>query len=273
MRKVLIPTDFSDNASNAVKYTFDMFRGLDDIEYVLLNAYDVPHGGSNTMLVSITDILKKDSELGLKRCMEKMNMDPEKHNVRTISMHGTLSSVIEEILKKEDFNLIVMGTLGAGGLKKVLLGSNTSDVVKKIKRPILIVPHAARFERPERILLTSDFKPIRRDLQIEQLKDFAGRMNSEIMVLNVHEERVKIDLEKAKITSGLDGLLKGIKTTYHDTISEDIIEGIDEFITANNIKILAMIVRQLNFIDSIFHRSLTKEMAMHTHIPMLALHD
>jgi nucleotide-binding universal stress UspA family protein len=191
MRKILIPTDFSENASNAVRYAFDMFHGIEDVEYVLLNAYDVPHGGSNTMLVSITDILKKDSEAGLKKCLKKMEMDTEKHNIRTISMHGTLSAVIEEILKKEDFNLIVMGTLGAGGLKKVLLGSNTSDVVKKIKRPVLIVPHAARYELPDKILLTTDFKPIRRDLQIERLRDFANRLGSEILVLNVHEERQK----------------------------------------------------------------------------------
>ena len=273
MRKVLIPTDFSENAENAVRYAFDMFEGQDDIEYILLNAYDIPHGGSATMLVSITDILKRDSEEGMERLLKKMKKMGDEHNVRTISMHGTLASVIDQLLKREDFNLIVMGTLGAGGLKKVLLGSNTAEVVKKIKKPILIVPNDAKYVNPDKILFTTDFKPIRRDLQIERLRDFATRLESEIYVLNVHEEDAHIDLEKAKHSSGIEELLEGINHSYHETINDDIIHGIDDFIIKNDIKILAMIVRQLNFINSIFHKSLTKEMAMHTSIPMLALHD
>ncbi len=275
MRKVLIPTDFSTNALNAVKYAFDLFKGQDDIEYILLNAYDVPHGGSATMLVSITDILKRDSEVGLKKVLSKLELEGDEtdHNIRTISLHGPLASVIEQLLKTEDFNLLVMGALGAGGIEQVLLGSSTSEVVKKIKKPILIVPHKARYVVPDKILLTTDFKPIRRDLQIERLRDFATNVDAEILVLNVHNEGAKLDLEKAKVSSGLEELLGGARHSYHDTINDDIIEGIDDFIKKNDIKILAMILRQLNFIDSIFHKSLTKEMAMHTVIPMLALHD
>lgn len=273
MRKVLIPTDFSENSMNAVRYAFDLYEGTEETEYVLLNAYEVPHGGSATMLVSISDILKKDSEIGLKKCLKDISGIIKDRKVRTISIHGDLASAIQQLLKKEDFNGIVMGTHGAGGLKKALIGSNTGEVVKKIKKPVLIIPHNARYVKPDKILLTTDFKPIRRDMQIERLRDFTSALNGEIMVLNVHDPRNSVDIEKAKITSGLENLLEGVKHSYHDIVNDDIIEGIEEFIEENDIKILAMILRQLNFIDSIFHKSLTKEMAMHTKIPMLALHD
>jgi len=275
MQKVLIPTDFSESSFNAVKYAFELLNGLKDIEYILLNAYDIPHGGSATMLVSITDILKRDSEIGLRKVLSKLNLkgDEIDHNIRTISLHGSLATVIEQLLKKEDFDLLVMGTHGIGGLTDSFLGSCTSEVVKKIKRPILIVPHGARYELPDNILLTTDFKLVRRDKQIQKLRDFAVSVGAEISVLNVHSKRVKFNLEKAKISSGLEKLLEGSKHSYHDTINDDIIEGIEEFIRKNDIKIVAMILRELNFIDSIFHKSLTKEMAMHTKIPMLALHD
>ena len=82
-----------------------------------------------------------------------------------------------------------------------------------------------------------------------------------------------MDLEKVRKSSEMETLFAGLKHSYHDTIDDDIIHGIDDFIRNNDIKIISMIVRQLNFIDSIFHHSLTREMAMHTHIPMLALHD
>lgn len=274
MRKVLIPTDFSDGAMNAVSYAFDMFKGMGDTEFILLNTYDIPRSGlSNIKLKSINDILKKDSEEGLERCLAKMKKNGDANHVRIISKHGMLSDVIEGLLLTEDYNLIVMGTVGAGGLKKVLLGSNTSDVVKRIKKPILIVPHKAKFVIPDKILFTTDFKPISRELQMERLRDFASRMNSEILVLNVHEENKRVNIDKAKVSSGIEDLLKGMKHSYYDTIGDDIIEGIDDFVIKHDIKIIAMIVRHLNFVESIFHKSLTREMAMHTHIPMLALYD
>ena len=271
-RRVLIPTDFSKNAENAVRYAFQIFEDSENTEFVLLNAYDIPRGGSNTMLVSITDILKRYSVEGLNKCLKKMRDSGVEKNIRLESRHGSLSSVIQEMLKQEKFNLVVMGTLGAGGLKKVLLGSNTSDVVKRIKRPILIVPHEARYSRPDNILITTDFKKVKRDEQIEKLREFALSIDAKISVLNVHDEGKNVDMEEAMKTSGLADLLEGLEVTCYDEENDDVIEGIDNFVKNHDIKIIAMIVRELNFLDSLFHKSLTKQMAMRTQIPMLALH-
>lgn len=273
MRRVLIPTDFSENAMNAVRYAFELFRHDPDTEYVLLNAYDIPRSGSTTMLVSITDILKKDSEEGLKKSIKEIEEIGHAGSLRTISKHGQLFEVIKELIKKEEYNVIIMGTLGAGGLKKVLLGSNASEIVKKVKIPVLIVPEKATFERTDKILFTTDFKPIRREKQIGRLRDFAKNIDAEILVLNIHKKHQELDLEKAMTNSGLEELLKGSRHTYHHRVGDDIIEGIDQFILENDIKIVAMILRQVGFIDSLFHKSLTRQMAMHTKIPMLALHD
>ena len=62
-RRVLIPTDFSSNAENAVRYAFQIFGDSENTEFVLLNAYDIPRGGNATMLVSITDILKSNKKI------------------------------------------------------------------------------------------------------------------------------------------------------------------------------------------------------------------
>lgn len=274
MRKLLIPTDFSSNAENAVRYAFAMMKNTgEEVEYVLLNAYTIPHGGSNTMLVSITDILKRDSENGLRSCMKKIKSEDEEIDIRTVSMHGSLSTCIETLLDHEDFDLIVMGTLGAGGLKKVLLGSNTSEVVAKIDLPILIVPHEARYNPPDNILFTTDFRPAKREYQVKSLLNFAMPLDSQIFILNIHRQKDVVNVDEAKAMSGLEKLFEGTRHSYHHRIGDDIIMGIEHFIEENDIKIVAMIVRHLSFLESIFHKSLTREMAMHTKIPMLALHD
>jgi nucleotide-binding universal stress UspA family protein len=273
MRKVLIPTDFSANAENAVKYSFDMLKNTDEkIEFVLLNSYTIPHS-KNTMIMSITEILKRDSEEGMKRCLKKLKQDFPNDSIRSISMQGPLCTVIEILMKNEKFDLVVMGTLGAGGLKKVLLGSNTSEVVAKIKLPILIVPHEAIYCPPDNILFTTDFRPTRREEQVKILLDFATPLNSKIFILNIHRQKHVLNVEQAVASSGLENLFAGIEHSYHYRMDEDIIEGIETFMKDNDIKIVAMIVRHLSFLESIFHKSLTREMAMHAKIPMLVLHD
>jgi len=269
--KILIPTDFSENSKNAARYVLKMYHEDTDVEFVLLNSYCVPQGGSNTMLVSITDILKHDSNSGLKKMMKDMQEDINGKNVRTLSKHGSLNSVIEDLLEHEEFGLIVMGTRGAGGLKKVLLGSNTSEVVSNINRPILIVPDDAKYQTPDNMLFTTDFKPTKRDDQIETLLDFAKHLNSKIFILNINVGKKRLDIEKAKIESGLDKLFIDISHSYYEREGKDIVSGIDSFVNENNIKIIAMIVRKLSFFANLFHKSLTKEMAMHTRIPMLVL--
>ncbi|MEQ9064602.1 MAG: universal stress protein [Vicingaceae bacterium] len=274
MRKVLIPTDFSTNAENAVKYAFEMMRHTaEEVEFILLNTYYQPHGGSSTVLMSITDILKRDSEIGLKATLKKIRNEGHEETIRTVPMLGSLCSCIEIMMRNEDFDLIVMGTLGAGGIKKVLLGSNTSEVVGKIKLPILVVPHEAKYSPPDNILFTTDLRPTKREREVMSLLDFAAPLNSKIYILNIHQQKHLIDMENAIANSGLEKLFKGTDHSYHHRVDKDIIRGIEQFIDDHQIKIVAMIVRHLSFLESIFHKSLTREMAMHTKIPMLVLHD
>ncbi len=53
---------------------------------------------------------------------------------------------------------------------------------------------------------------------------------------------------------------------------ENVLEGINDYINSNDVDVLAMAIRKRSLLDKIFNRSLTKKMAYHTKIPLLALH-
>ena len=102
MRRVLIPTDFSENSKNAVRYAFEIFKHDADTEYTLLNAYDLPRRPTSGMLVSITDILKKDSVEGLKKMVSEIQQIGHTGEIRTEAKHGRLCNVILDLLEREE---------------------------------------------------------------------------------------------------------------------------------------------------------------------------
>ena len=135
MKKILIPTDFSANARNAMEYAISMFS-YDNVEYTLLNVYAEPDTGSD-VLVSISDLLLKESKKGLKKEYDylRRKFTTNSLTIKQRSEYGWFASTVHKITEEEDFDFVVIGTKGASGLRKFLIGSNTGDIVNKAKCP------------------------------------------------------------------------------------------------------------------------------------------
>ena len=63
----------------------------------------------------------------------------DKHTYKIVSKSGTLVSIVEDIVNKENIDMIVMGTTGASGLKGVFMGSNTVKIIKHIDTTPIII--------------------------------------------------------------------------------------------------------------------------------------
>ena len=110
MIQVLIPTDFSESARHAVDYAFKLFPH-NDFEVHLLNVYEMVHASSE-MIISIDDILKRNSEQGLKK--EKEQLENEYPSlvgrINTISKFGSLVWSIEKLLRNSTIGARPAGT-------------------------------------------------------------------------------------------------------------------------------------------------------------------
>ncbi len=147
MKKVLIPTDFSDNAWDALIYAIRLY---DDIpcHFYILNTYQVgPSRVSNVKNqvrnTQIFRLLKEESENELEKIDTylKDNLLNKKHKYETLSISGSLITSIKRIVFNDNIDMIVMGTSGASGAKEIFMGSNTIKAIKNIDLcPIISVP-------------------------------------------------------------------------------------------------------------------------------------
>ncbi len=279
MKNILCPTDFSPNSENALNYAVEIARKVKG-NLVLLHAYSVqlidPNMPAEIYLSAYQEEEKsaKESLDELSKRISESNKDENGNNIFNTEAIVTQGLVVDEVLSLiSDFkiDLVIMGTHGASGITELILGSNTASVIEKATIPVLAIPGNAVYKGINNIVYAYD--DIKSGLpSFQRLLEFAKIYDSEITLLHIIEtgkdtaDINKKEFDRIRQSSDYDKIrLELVK-------EENIIEGINDYVNSNNVDILAMAIRKRTLIDKIFSRSLTKKMAYHTKIPLLALH-
>lgn len=274
MKTILIPTDFSKNARNAAKFAFDMYADSEDCRFILLNSFEMPYSTSEVM-VSVTDIIEKDSKEGLEKELNQLRqlLPDADDRLEGISIHGETVSEIDSAAKKQSADLIVMGTKGATGLMETFIGSVTANVLKNVSTPVLAIPEGVTFTPPKNIVFAADYGSLKDVNELQALKTIALKFNSTITILNVLKEGEFTDAQEALEGLKINAYFQGVRLEFDFIESNDIEAGIADFVERNNVDMMAMIERKVSFFERIFHKSITKQVANHVKLPLLVMHD
>ncbi|MFN4233502.1 MAG: universal stress protein [Bacteroidia bacterium] len=275
MKKILFPTDFSDNAAKAMQYALLLAKEL-NADIILLNTYQIPAGG-NTSIKSmhLSEILKSDAQEGLQKVLQTIrnNKDYDNLNIETVAKQGDLVQLVNEMSAEFMFDLVVMGTKGATGAKEVIIGSNTAAVVKGAACPVLVIPEKASYKKPQKFTFAYDLKTINELNGFNLFKTLVKKLDGEIAILNVGIDELPASTEEAVAGIKLNHLLEGIKHNFFFVKNENVSDGIESFIKEKGTDCLVMIARKHSFLEKIFHKSVTKKMAYHVDVPLLVLKD
>ena len=133
MKTIIAPVDFSDASTNALSFAAELSKRA-SAQLVIVNIFE-----------------KGEDEEEAKNKLKSIEADLKKTfgsdlNCESSVAHGSLISELKKIIDVQQPDLIVMGTKGASGLKRILIGSNTVNVIAKTKVPVLVIPEVARFE-------------------------------------------------------------------------------------------------------------------------------
>jgi len=274
MKKILVPTDRSENANHALNYALKLFDG-EEVQFMLFQSYEIPTYTADMpvpMAVigadELTRILNEDV------CRLEQDSVGQNFTFRCLVQAGSLAMNIESLVEDEGIDLIVMGTKGASGLAAAVIGSNTADVIQAATCPVLAVPESADISSlPKQILFASDNKGLSDASVISPMIDFAAKNDAHIHIMNVLDEGKMTSVDEAVAGLKLDHLLEQFEHTFHFENSDDKAEAIENYLNTHDIDMLAVIPRKNNFFDAIFHRSVTRKLTLHTKVPLLAMHD
>lgn len=274
--KILLPTDFSENSWNAIKYALQLFRKKEATFYIL-NVYtpllyNLEYLASGQTIYDLDDTSKKQSEIQLKDLKKQIAKEFKNplHKIKTISTFNELIPGIKNVVENEKIDFIVMGTKGATGAKEILFGSNTIHTLKNATCPLLAIPQDFEFKNVENILFPTDYHIMYESSQINSILDIVEMDNAQLNILHVssgYELSERQQFNQAILSS----FLNEVNSIYHDVPDNDLEEAINEFQVNHKIDLLVMINNKHSFFENILFRSTVKQIGFHIKIPFLVI--
>jgi len=266
MTHLLLPTDFSDHSLNACTYALALFG--DTAQHItLVHSYMDPLPGYAAM-VDMTSALYAASVEGLADFAERLG-DLQGAGNAVISqkvIYGPLAGGLADLARMKAANLIVMGTLGASG--SAVFGSNASAVAKASHVPVLIVPKDARFKGLKRILFADDHKSVE-PVALGLMVELARQHGAEILV--GHVLRDAEEGPDPRIIAAYDAALSDVKFRYVDAEGDDVALALSDLAERENTDMVVALHRHTGLLESLFHGSVAKQLAMQSRTPLLVL--
>lgn len=277
MKNILLPTDFSENAWNAILYTLHLYKN-ESCKFILLNSYQINGYYKDSNLVPIPgnedlEKARKNSEQRLQSLKEviKKGYPNSKHHFVAASHNYPLIEAIEQELKQNDIEVIVIGTKGSTGAYEVIYGSNTIKIMDEIERcPILAVPSNVPFFEIKEIVLASSFKISHNEKDFQYLKKLALQTNARICVLHIEEEG-GLSISQKQNRNLLDSYLEGIEHSFHTLAHVSVPIGIYCFIESRGSDMIAFVNKKHSFFEKLLFNPLYKDLGNYSVIPVLVL--
>lgn len=279
MKTILIPTDFSANATHAAEYGYQLAKHIKS-NVILCNAFVIPVEMPQASMVAwpmyeYDEIVQScaDDVKALKENLEKSNPTGFHPVVKCMNEAGALQDVITEMVAKHNIGLIVMGTHGASGLSGFILGNHSRRMIDFATKPLLLVPPDAKHFHVKKIAFATDLANIDKDLDaIFELIAYAKPLNAEILLTYVDDKKYyteEYEKHKKQILTDLSNKANYPLIYYRMVKSHSAESGLDWLCKHGEVDVLAMVHRPQNFLDVLLKGSHTKKMAGHISIPLL----
>jgi nucleotide-binding universal stress UspA family protein len=266
MKKIILSTDFSKNAKNAIDYALFLFEKETCTFYLV-------HGDQGTTPKTAS---KSPAAKNLKQLMKQVQAknDNPKHQFEMVIETDTVVNLVNRTAINNAVDYIFMGAKGYSFIKDVFLGSNTVDVIKNMKYycPIMVVPEAYNFGRPEEIIFATDLKHGFIETELRGLISISKLYDSLVSVLHVQTEKQLTKIQK-KNKETLSIILKEITYKFTDVQMVNSITSSIHHLEKENPKIgmVALLNTKHGFFQNLLREPILRNMAFQTEVPLLVL--
>ncbi|MCK8142189.1 universal stress protein [Flavobacterium sp. I-SCBP12n] len=185
MKRILVPTDFSEYAENALK-TAALIAKKNNSEIYLLHLLDLPNQMNDAITAgsSIPEVM-----LFIKKANEKLQKITEQTYLDGLTIYTSVQfeKAFDGILtfnKKNEIDLIVMGSHGTSGMEEILIGSNAEKVVRMSEVPVLVIKKDAKDLKFENFVFASDFSE-ETVIPFKKMLEFTKAFNANLSLVTI----------------------------------------------------------------------------------------
>ncbi len=269
MKRILVPTDFSDQAENALKVAVHIAE-KNNSEIYIIHSLEMPlhissAGDSGGMPESIYFI--RLAENHFEELLEKPYL--EDLEIHEAIGHGEVYSDINEVTMSKDIDLIVMGSHGISGFKEMFIGSNTEKVVRTSNVPVLVIKNEHEDFDITNFVFATDFSGKCCD-SFKEAKKFSEGVGAQMNLLYVNTPGNFITTAEAN--KKMNEFVKELDienytlNIYNDTSVE---KGILNFAKETSASLIGMSTHGRKGISHFFNGSISEDLVNHANRPVI----
>ncbi|MET6989906.1 universal stress protein [Sediminicola arcticus] len=282
MKNILIPTDFSEDSLNAVTYALELLK-TSPCNFYLLHVHDMSGydfqglnytASSDVIVEDVIAVAKKKLYDFLKKVVSMAKT--QKHQFYPLYDQGFFIESVRRNIEERKIDLIVMGTKGTSGALGDVIGSNTGDVITKVKCNTLAVPVKATFSNLKEIAFPTDYNIFYSARILSALSHLLQTNKAYVRVMHASKSGQLLTDSQIKNKEYLEDYLNETfekKNSFHYITNKNVTAAVQCFVESRNIDLLVMVARNLNFLQQIVLSNKVEKISFHTKVPFLVIHD
>ncbi|CDF79223.1 universal stress protein, UspA family [Formosa agariphila KMM 3901] len=222
---------------------------------------------------SIYKAQNEKSKNGLKDVLDKVNAtySNENHKYKCLSIFKGFSSAVKKVVEDFKIDCIVMGTKGAGAIKEITVGSNTSGLIGVVNCPIIAIPKYAEFKNFKEIGISTDFDISFTEKGLSPLLDIATSQKATVSICHVMDRAKKLTSSQNEKKEALKVMLKDCSAGYFTLTGIGVSTGIRAFVQSRKLDMLCVIAKEQDFLKRLLNQSYSKSITHRANVPLLIL--
>ncbi|WP_276504693.1 universal stress protein [Terrimonas pollutisoli] len=275
MKTIIAPTDFSANSLNAVDYAADMANML-GAHLTLFHVYAIPTPATEVPIPTYdVEALAIAADAEIQKLKETLlNRLNDRVIIHTETRPGYVINELTEYADSVKPFAVVMGAESAGAFERFLFGGKTVTAVKDLAWPLIIVPPTAKFTNIRKAGLACDFRVVVDSVRVQEIKELVKEFNAELHILHVSDKTQGTFSAVTVEESGLlQEMLGDLHPQYHFLNAPEVEKSVTDFAEENKLDLLILIPKRHSLVSKIFQHSHSKQLVLHTHVPVMSLHE
>lgn len=275
IKKIICPIDFSASSLNAAEYAARLAVAFNarlifiNVQQILMPAAAVSMGEG------IGGEVRKNTKLVSQKLNNLASETIKDFNISVdYEVDITLNSLEKIVAELDDeAGMIVMGTNGIDDVGQYIWGTNTYNVIKKARCPVLVVPENVSYSGIRKIVFAWDYNENSK-FSFSKLRDFMKSFNPKFVFLHVSKRETVLgkDVFKALRSEIISVLGDDSDADFEQIFADDVPESINRYMNKSQADILSITFYNRGLIPDLFHGKVAKELTATAQYPILVLH-
>jgi nucleotide-binding universal stress UspA family protein len=279
MKNIIVPTDFSPAAKGAFQFALDLAElqgGTVKVVHIYHPEFDPDSNWLNNSFLDGIGNAKERLDAFVKEELNYAAAGGVAIDIK-VEQEVVTGFAVDEILQlsqRKEVDLIVMGSTGEKGFLEKMFGSVSTNVTQRAECPVMLVPQGVQFRGFRHIMYASNYEAAERPT-LHKIVDVANAFHADIHFVHVAEEgdtRSYQEIENRLFNVLFNGEDPSFAFNLTKVEGHSVVEGLNDYAIKHNIDLVVMVCPHRNFWEQLFHKSVTKAMALNTKLPILVLH-